>query len=99
MEFDWADETIHAGYGRRWLGALHELNPERYPGPDDVRERCDELVARVIASATESERIAIRQAAEAMIAAAERRAAAAGAGGLAAGVAAPVAVANGKSTP
>lgn len=95
MEFDWADETIHASYGRRWLSALHELAPDRYPGPDDVRERCEALVARVVAAATEDERIAIRQAAEAMIAVAERRAASGGA----AGVAAPVAVANGKPTP
>jgi hypothetical protein len=75
MEFDWADETIHAAYGRRWLAALNKLDPARYPGPDDVRERCEALVRAAVATATDAERAAIRQVAEALIAQAEQRAA------------------------
>jgi hypothetical protein len=74
MEFDWADETIHAGYGRRWIGVLHANNPQRYPAADAVREQCEGLVQVLTATATEAERRAIRQVAEAMIAKAERRA-------------------------
>jgi hypothetical protein len=73
MEFDWADETIHAGYGRHWLSALHALDPARYPGPDDVRERCEALVRWMVETATDAERAAIRGVAEAMIAKAERK--------------------------
>ena len=29
MEFDWADETLHAEYGRRWLRRLLEVRGER----------------------------------------------------------------------
>jgi hypothetical protein len=39
MDFDWADETIHATYGNRWLRALHELNSEKYPAAADHRTR------------------------------------------------------------
>jgi hypothetical protein len=28
MDFDWADETIHATYGNRWLKSLHEIDSE-----------------------------------------------------------------------
>jgi hypothetical protein len=74
MEFDWADETIHAHYGRRWLSALHEQDPARYPGPDNVRDRCEELVRAITGAATEEERAGIRRIAGAMIAKAERSA-------------------------
>ena len=44
MEFDWADETLHAEYGRRWLRRLLEArgeDPESWPS---VLERCERLV-------------------------------------------------------
>ena len=75
MEFDWADETIHAAYGKRWHNALHAKFPDRIPDMDGLNRRCDELVAVEIAAATDAERTDIRQVAEAMIARA-------GAGGL-----------------
>ncbi|GAC1430783.1 MAG: hypothetical protein NVSMB65_04270 [Chloroflexota bacterium] len=55
MEFDWADESIHAGYGKRWLTALiaHRGLPSR--AFDEVRTRCEELVAATVAAATPAE--------------------------------------------
>lgn len=48
MQFDWADETIHAEYGRRWLKRLLELrgrSPEEYA---TVLEQCEALVRQRI---------------------------------------------------
>ena len=55
MEFDWADEGIHAAYGKRWLSALIErrgLPPETF---EAVQRRCEELVAATVAAATPAE--------------------------------------------
>ena len=68
MEFDWADETIHAAYGKRWHNALHAKFPDRIPAMDGLHRRCDELVAVEIAAATDAQRADIRQVADAMIA-------------------------------
>jgi len=67
MEFDWADETIHAHFGQRWLKALYAARPQEVPAPEAVRAACDRLVARVVASATDDERAAIQRVAQAMI--------------------------------
>jgi len=67
MDFDWADETIHATYGNRWLRALHELDPEKYPTAVQVRDDCEFLVKRTIASASAAERFAITERARSMI--------------------------------
>jgi hypothetical protein len=59
MEFDWADETLHAEYGRRWLKELLEhrgQDPDAWP---QVLERCEQLVAGRLAQATEADREAI----------------------------------------
>ncbi len=72
MEFDWADETIHAHYGSTWIGKLRETDPDHIPDFDALRARCDEFVARTIASATDAERAAILQVAQAMVAKAEK---------------------------
>jgi hypothetical protein len=74
MEFDWADETLHAEYGRRWLRRLLESrgeDPESWP---QVLERCEHLVQERIARATPDELPRIRGIADALIAEAERRA-------------------------
>jgi hypothetical protein len=74
MEFDWADETIHAEYGRRWLKRLLEArgeDPESWPS---VLERCEQLVEARVARATPEERERIRRRAESLIAEAVRRA-------------------------
>ncbi len=67
MDFDWADETIHATYGKRWLEALRELYPARVPDIEALRETCEALVAAQVAGATESERAETRQIAQVMI--------------------------------
>jgi uncharacterized ferritin-like protein (DUF455 family) len=75
MEFDWADETLHAEYGRRWLKDLLERrgeDPESWPA---VLERCEQLVADRLARATEEERARITAAADALVAEATSRAA------------------------
>jgi len=67
MDFDWADEGIHAGYGKRWLTALIEargLPPDTF---EHVRARCDELVAATVASATAAEVADIRAAADRLV--------------------------------
>jgi len=67
MDFDWADETIHATYGNRWLKALHEAHPERIPPPERVRKHCEELVQTMIRSASLEEKTAITEQAQALI--------------------------------
>jgi uncharacterized ferritin-like protein (DUF455 family) len=67
MDFDWADETIHATYGNRWLKALHEIDPAQYPAPDLVREYCEKLVASMIAKASNEEKQAITDRANALM--------------------------------
>ena len=55
MDFDWADEGMHAGYGKHWITTLiaaRGLPPETF---DRIHERCGELVAATVASATPDE--------------------------------------------
>jgi hypothetical protein len=73
MEFDWADETLHAEYGRRWL---KELLARRGEDPDSwqrVLDRCEELVAARLTEATDEDREGITAAADALLAEANRR--------------------------
>ena len=81
MDFDWADETIHAHYGTKWLAALRDRDPDHTPPGDAIRARCDALVAAEIASATAQDRADIVRVANALLAqaAAISRAAAAAA--------------------
>jgi hypothetical protein len=67
MEFDWADETLHAEYGRRWLRRLLEVrgeDPESWPA---VLERCEQLVQARIACATPEDLKRIRACADALV--------------------------------
>lgn len=59
MEFDWADETLHAEYGRRWLKELLERRGEDPGSWPQVLERCEQLVAARLAQATDADREAI----------------------------------------
>lgn len=71
MEFDWADETLHAEYGRRWLRealARRGEDPERWP---QVLEQCEQLVDAKLAEATDADREAIVARADALLALAE----------------------------
>lgn len=72
MEFDWADETIHAHYGSKWLAALREKFPS-LPDRETLHNRCDQLVEQVVAEAVETDRQAIYAVTEAMVAKANHR--------------------------
>jgi len=67
MDFDWADETIHATYGNRWLKVLHEASPQKIPPPEQVRKHCEELVQTIVQSASPAEKLAITKRAQALI--------------------------------
>jgi uncharacterized ferritin-like protein (DUF455 family) len=72
MDFDWADETIHAHYGKRWLDALLRGAGQNVT-PDSVRQRCAGLVDACVRTATDEEREDIRRVAERLLAEAETR--------------------------
>jgi len=73
MDFDWADETMHAGYGKHWL---KELLVARGHGPaayDQVRERCEKLVSDYVSTATTEEAAEIKKVAPGLMNKAARR--------------------------
>jgi hypothetical protein len=72
MEFDWADETIHAHYGRRWLTELSRMQPERVRSIEELNQKCDQLVAAEVAKATVADLEMIRRIANNMIHKAQR---------------------------
>jgi hypothetical protein len=74
MEFDWADETLHAEYGRRWLRRLLEARGEDPTSWPAVLERCEQLVQQRIAGATAEDLVRIRACADALVKEAEQRA-------------------------
>src|SRR5262249_60431484 len=74
MEFDWADETLHAEYGRRWLRRLLEVrgkDPDSWP---EGLEHCEQLVQARIEPATPDGLERSRACAYALVREAERRA-------------------------
>jgi uncharacterized ferritin-like protein (DUF455 family) len=68
MDFDWADETIHAGYGKHWLKTLLAARGEDPAAHDHVRERCGKLVSDYVATATGEEVADIKKIASALMA-------------------------------
>ena len=72
MEFDWADETLHAEYGRHWLKRLLETRGEDPDGWPRILERCEELVQERISRATDEEKTRIRACADRLLAEADR---------------------------
>jgi uncharacterized ferritin-like protein (DUF455 family) len=68
MDFDWADETIHAGYGKHWLRVLLEVLGQDPAAHDRIRERCGKLVSDYVATATEAEVNGIKRIASALMA-------------------------------
>jgi len=68
MDFDWADETIHAGYGRHWLKELLVARGQDPAAHEQVRERCMQLVADCVRTATPGEVAALRKVADALVA-------------------------------
>jgi hypothetical protein len=75
MQFDWADETIHAEYGRRWLKRLLELKGRPADDYAEVLEECETLVSQRIEQMEPGELDAIRECAERLVSQSERLAA------------------------
>ena len=73
MEFDWADETIHAHYGSKWIKVLRDMHPELMD-KDALLQHCETLVDRVVKSATDEDFQRIYTIANAIIAKAQDRA-------------------------
>ena len=55
MDFDWADETIHASYGKRWLKELLAARGQDPGAYEDVRRKCEALAQDYVGTATSSE--------------------------------------------
>jgi uncharacterized ferritin-like protein (DUF455 family) len=68
MDFDWADETIHAGYGRHWLKDLLAIRGEDPAAHEQVRERCEKLVSDYVRTATPEEVADVKKIAAALMA-------------------------------
>jgi Protein of unknown function (DUF455) len=68
MDFDWADETMHAGYGKRWLKELLAVRGQDAEAYDQIRERCGKLVTDFVSTATPEEVADIKKAASALMA-------------------------------
>ncbi|MGH7921239.1 MAG: DUF455 family protein [Candidatus Dormibacteraceae bacterium] len=80
MDFDWADETLHAEYGRRWLRRLLAVRGGSEEDWPQVLERCEQLVADRVGQATDADRTAIREIAERLLDDARRAVGVAGSG-------------------
>lgn len=66
-EFDWADETFHAEYGKRWLTVL--LKARATPPHDlhELRQQCEAIMTKAVSACTETERQQIRAIADRLI--------------------------------
>ena len=73
MDFDWADETMHAGYGKHWLKELLAVRGQDPTAYDQVRDRCEKLVSNYVKTATADEVADIKRVARALIAQAQRK--------------------------
>lgn len=71
MDFDWADEGMHASYGHHWLTTLLAQRGEPAEAIDDIRDQCAHLVAATVAQATPEEQASIRAVVGRLIAHAE----------------------------
>ncbi len=72
MDFDWADETIHASYGKYWLEQLliaRGQDPSTY---DAIRQRSQEMITACVSTASPEEIRALKKKASALIAKASR---------------------------
>src|SRR5207248_2521983 len=73
MDFDWADETMHAGYGKHWLKELLAIRNQDPAAYDQVRERCEKLVSDYVSTATTEEAAEIKKVAPGLMNKATRR--------------------------
>lgn len=67
MDFDWADETMHAGYGKHWLKELLAARGQDPGEYEKIREKCGELVRNYVSTATAEEIAEIKRVAAALI--------------------------------
>lgn len=63
MDFDWADETLHASYGKRWLKELLATRGQDPAAYEEVRKNCEKLVNKYVRTATSTEVTALKNAA------------------------------------
>ena len=73
MDFDWADETMHAGYGKHWLKELLAIRGQDPAAYDQIRERCEQLVGDYVSTATSQEVADLKKVASALMAKAARK--------------------------
>jgi len=55
MDFDWADETLHASYGKRWLKELLGIRGQDPATYEEVRRNCEKSVNDYVGTATQAE--------------------------------------------
>jgi uncharacterized ferritin-like protein (DUF455 family) len=67
MDFDWADETMHAGYGKHWLKQLLAVRGQDPAAYDELRERCGKLVNDYVSTASAKEVADIKRMANRLI--------------------------------
>jgi uncharacterized ferritin-like protein (DUF455 family) len=72
MDFDWADETMHAGFGKHWLKELLATRGEDPAAYEGIRERCGTLVSEYVSTATAQEIADIKRVAGSLLAKAAR---------------------------
>lgn len=68
MDFDWADETIHAGYGKHWLMQILKIQGRDAADYAIVRDYCCSLVDACLSTVTPEEATAIKQMAHSLMA-------------------------------
>lgn len=72
MDFDWADETLHASYGKRWLKELLAIRGQDPAAYDEVRKNCEQLVKEYIDTATLTEITDLKKVADQLLSKAQR---------------------------
>jgi hypothetical protein len=67
MDFDWADETLHASYGKRWLKGLLAIRGQDPTAYEEVRKNCEKLVNDYVQTATSAEVTELKNAASQLL--------------------------------
>ena len=67
MDFDWADETLHASYGKRWLKELLAIRGQDPGAYEQVRRNCEQLVNDYVRTATSAEVTDLKKAASQLL--------------------------------
>jgi hypothetical protein len=68
MDFDWADETMHAGFGKHWLKELLATRGEDPAAYERIREQCGAMVTKNVSTATPQEIADIKRVASSLLA-------------------------------